>query len=283
MPRVYVTELAVPRYELDLFGELKRSAYARFLQEAATAASADAGFPEDWYATAGTGWLIRRSRLDYLRSVGPAASRVEVRTWVADFRRVRSRREYEMRAGGELVLAAHTDWVYVERASGRPLRVPPEMVRAFAESGAAPAMGREPLVLPEPPAGAFAVPRRVEFRDVDALGHVNNASYLDYVEEALLQASEAAGWSLDRMLDAGGSPRAVAHDIEYRQEARYGESLDCVGWWLGGDASALERATEIRRAETVLTRARSRWAWRDGASGVTGRFPEALRSALTRV
>ncbi len=279
MSRVYLTRLALPQYELDFFGELKRSAFARFLQEAATAASADAGFPEEWYGSNGTGWLIRRTTLEYRQAVRSGAV-VEVRTWVADFRRVRSRREYEMRVGRELVLAAHTDWVYIDFASGRPVRVPPEMIRAFAPDGAVPAMERRPLELPEAPVAAFRAPRRVEFRDLDALGHVNNASYLDYVEEATLAAYEAGGWSFERMIQAGGFPRAVHHDVEYRQEARYGDALECVGWSLGTEGTGLERATEIRRGDTVVTRARSRWGWRDAASGTIREIPKDLAAAL---
>jgi acyl-CoA thioesterase FadM len=97
--------------------------YARLLEQSATLASADAGYPPDWYAAHATAWVIRRSTIDCAAAI-PRGVELEVTTWVADFRRVRSRREYEVRIpdGPVAVLTAHTDWVYVDAASGSPRR-----------------------------------------------------------------------------------------------------------------------------------------------------------------
>src|SRR5262249_48384782 len=60
---------------------------------------------------------------DRVRDGGSAGVELEIATWVADFRRERSRREYEVRLPGEPapVLTANADWVYVDALSGRPL------------------------------------------------------------------------------------------------------------------------------------------------------------------
>ncbi|MGH7820425.1 MAG: acyl-CoA thioesterase, partial [Candidatus Binatia bacterium] len=136
MPRVYRARITVLGYEIDAFGELYPSTLARFLQQVAVEASADAGFPDAWYAETGTIWLIRRSTIEYL---GPARAGdvLEIATQVADFRRVRSRREYEVRRlpGGERIAVAHSDWVYVDRTTGRLARIPPGMIEAFLAGG----------------------------------------------------------------------------------------------------------------------------------------------------
>jgi acyl-CoA thioesterase FadM len=113
------------------------SAYARLLEEAATLASAEAGYPTSWYARENTAWVIRRSTIDCATPLARAFD-LEVATWVADFRRVRSRREYEvcMPLNTVAALTAHTDWVYVDRANGRPRRIPDAMMSAFVPDGA---------------------------------------------------------------------------------------------------------------------------------------------------
>ncbi|MBI2962404.1 MAG: hypothetical protein HYY35_01500 [Deltaproteobacteria bacterium] len=227
------------------------SAYARLLEEAATTASIEAGYAPRWYAAEGTAWVIRRSTIECEAPIAPGTA-VEVATWVADFRRVRSRREYEMRAepGGPPLLRAHTDWVYVERASGRPRRIPAPMMSRFVPEGAAEALPREPLETGARPADAASIEQVVVPADVDALDHMNNARYFDYVEQAI-RAALAATPAAHR--------RPVRHDQEYLEEARNGDRLACFAWRLREGECETEVATEIRRAAdgAALARARS--------------------------
>jgi acyl-CoA thioester hydrolase len=55
---------------------------------------------------------------------------VTVLTWVVNFRRVRSLRRYRfLRASDGVLLArGETDWVFVDAASGRPRKIPDEIV-----------------------------------------------------------------------------------------------------------------------------------------------------------
>ena len=77
-------------------------------------------------------WVIVRHEIDYLRAlkVGETAF---ARTWVADppkgarfDRRVRF-----TDVGGKELVAARTTWAMIERASGRPMRVPAELAARF--------------------------------------------------------------------------------------------------------------------------------------------------------
>src|SRR5437899_7157951 len=128
---VYTSLATVRHHELDAFGRVHPGVYLRYLAHAAVEASTAAGFDAAWYAAAAAVWLVRRSTFAVLRPA-TAGEELEIRTWVEDFRRVRSHRRYEVRGlDGTLRLAALTDWVYVDRASGRPRRVPREMEDAF--------------------------------------------------------------------------------------------------------------------------------------------------------
>jgi acyl-CoA thioester hydrolase len=277
---VFRWRVPVWQADVDAFGEVRSSVLLRFLQETATRASTDAGFDPLFYERAGTMWLVRRTVLALLAPVR-YGDEVEAVTWIADFRRVRSRRDYEIRSAARLIARAHTDWVYVDRLQSRPRRVPEEMQRVFVPDGRAP-LERPPFPDATPPAWALASERRIELHELDALRHVNNANYVHYVEQAALDAATAAGWSLAEQLAAGGRFRAVTHDLEYLEAALYGEALSVVTWPDALTAETLDRRTWICRAAAPrpVLRAASRYAWVDAESGEARTMPSALRAAL---
>jgi YbgC/YbaW family acyl-CoA thioester hydrolase len=283
MPCVYTTSFGVHHCELDAFGELRASTYARLLQQAATEASTDAGFSEEWYARSGTSWVVRRTTISYLHPIC-ASDTVWVRTWVTDFRRVRSQRNYELYVEGRDGAVAHaqTDWVYVDRPSGRLRRIPEEMIEAFMPGGTEPPLARGNLADGGAPATAFSATRTVEFRDLDAFAHVNNACYLDFIEQAAIDAAAAVGWPLERVTGLGGCWRPRLHDVEYLAEAFYGDRLRCLSWVTAQEGVDIERHGEIQRAAdgAAIARARSRWAWVARATREPTEVPTKLATAL---
>ena len=87
-------------------------------------------------------------------------------------------------------------------------------------------------------APAFTYPIEVRFRDMDALGHVNNAVYLTYLESARiadwLHVTKRAGLdALDMIL--------ARVEIDYRSPLAYGEALDVT-----------VRCASMRRSSFVL-------------------------------
>lgn len=267
--------------DADACGELRSVTLLRFLQETATRASTDAGFDPAYYEREGTLWLVRRTALTRLAPIR-YGDELEAATWIADFRRVRSRRDYEVRAGARTVARASTDWVYVDRAAVRPRRVPAAMQAAFGHAGTPP-LARPPFPESAPPPDAARASRRVALDDLDALRHVNNATYLQYVEQAADEAHAAAGWPLDAQLAAGGRLRAVAHDLEYLDAAVYGDALTILGWPCAVGADTVDRYTIVLRggAERPLLRAVSRYAWSD-VGGAPCPLPAALHALFAR-
>ena len=283
VPRVFRFRAPVWQADIDAFGELRSATLLRFLQETATRASTDAGFDPAFYERQGTLWLVRRTALTRL---APAryGDEIEATTWVADFRRVRSRRDYEVRAGDRLLARASTDWVYVDRVSSRPRRVPHEMQAVFLPEEVPP-LERVPFPEPSAPAHAARTTRRSELHDIDALGHVNNATYLHYVEQAAEDAQRSLGWPLATQLAAGGRFRAVAHDLEYLDAALYGEEIDVLTWPIAIADDGIERYTILMRRTSdrpgrALVRIMSRYTWVSAASGLVSPMPVELRRTL---
>ena len=280
VPPVYTAHVVVRHDELDRFGRLHAGVYLRYLAHAAVEASAAAGFDARWYSAAGTMWLVRRSTL---RIVDPvrASGRVAIDTWVDDFRRVRSHRRYTLRGeDGRPCADAVTDWVYVDAATGRPRRVPAEFAGAF---GAVTGDGRERAAwqAPAPPSAPALATHRVRAHDVDGVGHVNNAVYLDLLEQAVLDALDGAGWPLARLVADGGIPIVERADVEYLEGAVYGDRL-AIATWFAPAANGLDAHHHVVRegGRRPLVRASTRWRWAEPTSGDGRELPAAVLTAL---
>jgi len=249
----------------------------RLLQEAATRASSDVGFDGAYYDRVGAMWIIRRTALTRTGTIR-YGDELTVRTWIADFRRVRSQREYEVTVADRVVVRASTDWVFVDRTLGRPRRIPAEWEAAFPLPPSP--SPRVPFPEAEAPSEVLTLHRRVESHDLDALQHVNNSNYVSFLEQAALDAVSPHGWDLPAQIAAGGRLAAVRHDLEYLDAALYGETLAITTWLTAADANGVERHTLLHRGDPrrPLLQARSHYQW-IAAAGPTA-LPAALREAF---
>lgn len=281
MPLTHIRNFRVRHYECDAYGHLNKVNYLRFMQETAFDASANAGYGQENYEAMGRFWLIRETEIEYLRPV-QYNDVVEVKTWVVDFRRARSRRAYEFRLGGSgvMVAKASTDWVFLDMARARPVSIPKEIVSAFFPEGlpeTSEPRKRFPRA-PKPPPGVFELQRRVKWRDLDTRQHVNNANYLAYIEDCGTQAGIAFGWSVNRMQKRGFGIFARRHHIEYRQSAALGDELQLMTWISNIKNVTVTRHYTITRMrdQELLARAYSQFGWVDLDTGKLIRIPPDL-------
>jgi acyl-CoA thioester hydrolase len=77
-------------------------------------------------------WVVVRHEIDYLRAAYPG-DRIRARTWVGDAPKgARFDRLMEFTGpDGKVRVRAKTQWAIIDKASGRPIRVPPEVVAPF--------------------------------------------------------------------------------------------------------------------------------------------------------
>ena len=117
--------------DIDELSHVNNAAWVRWIQDLATAHWYAAARPEhrDAYI-----WVVTRHEIDYLRGVGPGET-VTGRTWVPDPPRgARFDRHMEFTgADGKARVRAKTTWAMIDRATGRPLRVPAEVAAPFLE------------------------------------------------------------------------------------------------------------------------------------------------------
>jgi acyl-CoA thioester hydrolase len=128
---IFRYRMAIPGDAIDGNGHVNNVAYVQWMQEAAIRHfEALGGTP--LMAAAGATWVVRSHKIEYL-SPAYAGEEIEVRTWIANARRVRSLRRYEfVRPGdGRLLVKGETEWVFVDAHDGRPIAIPPNILRSF--------------------------------------------------------------------------------------------------------------------------------------------------------
>ncbi len=115
--------------DIDELGHVNNAAWVRWIQDVATA---------HWYHTARPEhrdafvWLVVRHEIDYLRSVGPGET-VTARTWIPEAPKGAKCDRHMLFTGedGKPRVRAKTTWAILDKASGRPIRVPPEVIAPF--------------------------------------------------------------------------------------------------------------------------------------------------------
>lgn len=144
--------------------------------------SEGAGFGRDWYAERSLVWLVRAVELE-LREPVAYGETLRVSTEVVGFRRVWARRKSEFQTiqAGTPAAVATIDWVLLGPRG--PVSVPVEIAEVFESRPGTFTPMR--LRLPPPRTAPRTARLRVRRQDVDPMGHVNNAAYLDYLEEAV--------------------------------------------------------------------------------------------------
>jgi acyl-CoA thioester hydrolase len=103
---------------------------------------------------------------------------------------------------------------------------------------------------PRPPeeASVYETFVRVQFHEIDALGHVNNAAYLNYLEQAAIDHAVALGLDMDRLRQLGGVFVARRHEVVFLRPAFSGDLLRVVTWLDEARGARVERHYRVYRA-----------------------------------
>ena len=115
--------------DIDELGHVNNAVWVQWIQDLATAHWQDTARPEDRDAYV---WVVVRHEIDYRGNIGAGES-VTGQTFIpgrpkgARF----DRRVDFTGANDELVVSANTTWAMIDRASGRPARVRPEIAAPF--------------------------------------------------------------------------------------------------------------------------------------------------------
>ena len=109
-------------------------------------------------------------------------------------------------------------------------------------------MTGDPGFVPDPTTQVCESFVRVRFHEVDALDHVNNAAYLNYLEQAAIDHAMLLGLSLERLRDLGGVFVARRHEVDFLRPAFAGDVLRIVTWLGEPRGARVERRYLVFRA-----------------------------------
>jgi acyl-CoA thioester hydrolase len=127
-PDFELTFTAAPQH-IDELGHVNNAVWVQWVQQVAVAhwhSLADAAHDAAYF------WVVVRHEIDYLRAAHEG-DRVVARTWVGDAPQgARFERFVEFTgADGKTCVRAKTIWAIIDKAAGRPVRVPREVIAPF--------------------------------------------------------------------------------------------------------------------------------------------------------
>lgn len=103
-----------------------------WMNRAAIAHSSSVGWTVARYRQEGAWFVVRRHEIDY-RTSAVLGDRLVLRTWAGSMKAATAQRLHEVvrPADGALIARGINLWAWVDAKTGRPQRMPPELIEAF--------------------------------------------------------------------------------------------------------------------------------------------------------
>jgi acyl-CoA thioester hydrolase len=128
---IYSKIFIIPQTAIDENGHVNNVTYVQWMQDIAVEHYASIGGIQAQGSDAT--WVVRSHSIEYFR---PAflGEEIEIKTWVENIQRVRSKRMYEFirKVDEKVLVKGETDWVFVDIKNGRPLEIPEEVKNVFS-------------------------------------------------------------------------------------------------------------------------------------------------------
>lgn len=227
------------------------------------------GFTFDWYRAHKQFWVIRTLQIERA-CAAHYDDALAIHTWVSSMARVRSDRNYEIRRArdGRLIARGIANWVYVDAAKMMPTRIPPEIAAMFEphRAPALPPIGKVTLDAEMPARFEHTTTRRAQFYEADSAKHINNAVYVNWMEEAVRDALRAMGCAL-ALDDAAPRPWFYRHTLDYVRAAVPGDEIEIAARLMRQAHTRGDWQIEMRHRVTreQLLRAHSTMLWVNAA------------------
>ena len=127
--RLFTLTLTAAPEHIDELGHVNNAVWVQWIQHVATSHWYSVARPEHQDAYF---WVVVRHEIDYLRAAHEGDV-VTARTWVGEAPKgARFDRHMEfLGPDGKVCVRAKTQWAIIDKAAGRPIRVPAEVVAPF--------------------------------------------------------------------------------------------------------------------------------------------------------
>jgi acyl-CoA thioester hydrolase len=116
--------------DIDELGHVSNLVYVRWVFEVAMAHTRAVGWNYEQYRELGSIFVVRRHEIDYVQSV-TVGQAIIATTWVDSFRAASCIRKTELTREGVVVSRGASTWAFLSLASGRPQRIPEQLIALF--------------------------------------------------------------------------------------------------------------------------------------------------------
>lgn len=256
--------MKVRSYEGDAWGQVPASGLLRYFEQSAINAAADAGYGSRFHTENHSAWVIRRMAM-LVHTPPRHGDEMEITTWISHFARVRGGREYRLAHAetGQVLVTGLAEWVYLDRDTLAPLAIPAALAKDFDVPSA-------PLGTYEPPyiehiaeAATRHVKRTAEWHETDSMGHVNNAIYADWLDDAFRYTMAELGWSTELLNSMGLQLRGEYYKLDYKKAAVPGDilTLSTIIEGASGRLCAVRQEISTNQGAVILA-SKSIYGWR---------------------
>ena len=153
-----------------------------FFQEAALSHAADLGVGREALERLGQAWILSRFSL-FVRRRPAYGETVQVSTWPRSWEKLFALRDYEIRdASGAAVVCGRAGWLVLDMEKRIPLRIQP-IADALPPNEGIDAFPASPAALGPAANLTKTAERRALYSDIDYNGHVNNARYIQWIQD----------------------------------------------------------------------------------------------------
>jgi acyl-ACP thioesterase len=194
-----------------------------FFQEAAISHATELGAGRDALAGRGQAWVLSRLSL-FVERRPVCGETIEVCSWPRGFERLFAFRDYAIKGtdGKELVRGRGV-WLVLDIEKRKPLRIQP-IADAMPHNDGIDAFPAGPSDLSRRANLVKLCERRALYSDIDFYGHVNNARYVQWIQDAT---------DIEILTNAG----QIRLDINYLSEVMPRETVELWTARFDGDAS----------------------------------------------
>lgn len=130
---VFSAPITVSNAHIDGNRHVNNVVYVQWMQDVAYAHSCSLGYDNARLEALGSTWVIRSHFIHYHR---PAlyGDQLTAYTWPTEVKRASALRKYKFvrESDGAVIATGESDWVYIDRATGRPRAIEDAMRQAFA-------------------------------------------------------------------------------------------------------------------------------------------------------
>jgi acyl-CoA thioester hydrolase len=120
---------------------------------------------------------------------------------------------------------------------------------------------------------------RVRTYECDSNGHVNNATYLNYLEYGRFEFLRDIGFDYQLMLKEGYGIFVARVEIDYKRPAMMDDEILIQSWPLKKGAVSGVIGQKITRGDDIIAEAKVTWAFVD-ANGLPAKLPPEFNISL---